>query len=65
MKFYVIEPVELPTLNRSEGFRAFEISPWAGQGYGKKKEANEVKAFLEKKFGIKFVVKSEEDNLLN
>lgn len=63
MKFYVIEPVELPTLNRSEGFRAFETSPWAGQGYGKKKEANEVKKFLEKKFGIKFEVKSEEDNL--
>jgi len=62
-KFYVIDPVEEGSLNNSEGYKAFVNSPWAGQGYGKKKEANEVKGFLEKKFGIKFKVGIEEDNL--
>ena len=55
VKFYVIDPVE--------PCEAFEKSPWAGQGYDRKREANEVKAFLEKKFGVKFKIEVEQDDL--
>lgn len=60
MKFYVIDPVETGSLHNSEGYNAFVKSPWAGQGYGRKHEANEVRKFLEKKFNIKFIISVEE-----
>lgn len=55
VKFYVIDPVE--------PCDEFWKSAWAGQGYGRKREANEVKAFLEKKFEVKFEIKIEQDDL--
>jgi hypothetical protein len=43
------------------GAQEFLNSAWCGEGYGTKKDANFHKKFFEEKFGVKFVIETEED----
>ena len=58
-KFYSCFP-EDSEMNKA-GAQEFLNSAWCGEGYGTKKDANFHKKFFEEKFGVKFVIETEED----
>jgi hypothetical protein len=58
-KFYTCLPKDTE-MNKS-GAQEFLKSAWCGEGYGTKKDANSHKKFFEEKFGVKFIIETEED----